>query len=139
MWILRALFFVALSGLLAGIPGPSAPSAGLAPSATPGTGTLHTLSEQRADSERADEVLREIASRYEYLDGVTVRIGSTPNGEEAVAYYTRGEIVISDHRTVDIDRILEHEVWHIIDWRDNGRLDWGENLPPRDAADYRSD
>jgi hypothetical protein len=138
MWILRALFFVALGSLLAGIPGPSAPSAGLASSATPGAGTYHTPDEQRADSERADEVLRELASKYEYLDGVTVRMGSTPNGEEAVAYYTRGEIVISTQRTVDIDKILEHEVWHIIDWRDNGRLDWGENLPPRDAADYLS-
>jgi hypothetical protein len=137
MWILRALFLVALGSLLAGNPGPSAPSAGLS-SASPGTGTYHTPDEQRADSERADEILRELASTYEYLDGVTVRMGSTPNGEEAVAYYTRGEIVISTQRTVDIDKILEHEVWHIIDWRDNGRLDWGENLPPRDAADYLS-
>jgi hypothetical protein len=26
---------------------------------------------------------------------------------------------------------MAHEIWHIIDWRDNGRIDWGENVPPR--------
>jgi hypothetical protein len=24
-------------------------------------------------------------------------------------------------------------VWHVIDWRDNGRIDWGESVPPSDS------
>ncbi len=39
---------------------------------------------------------------------------------------------------MSIEKILAHEVWHVIDWRDNGRLDWGEDLPPANVAAYRS-
>ncbi len=90
-----------------------------------------------ADVRLAEAVLRDLQADYRHLDGVTVSVGTTPNGEEAVAYYTEGRIVISRTHTVGIDKILAHEVWHIIDWRTNGRLDWHENLPPVDASDYR--
>jgi len=93
--------------------------------------------DQGADEARAQEILAQLAETYPSLEGVSVRIGDTPKDEEAVAYYTAGEIVIDRDHTVGIDRILAHEIWHVIDWRDNGRLDWGENLPPRNASDYR--
>jgi hypothetical protein len=67
---------------------------------------------------------------------VTVTLGVTPNGEEAVAYYEDGRIVVGANHTVGIDAILSHEVWHVIDWRDNRRLDWGEHVPPEDSAAY---
>ena len=77
-------------------------------------------------------------NKYRYLDGVTVSLGQTPNGEEAVAYYTIGQILIDSDHTVTTQKILSHEIWHVIDWRDNGKIDWGEDLPPSNSADYLS-
>jgi len=88
------------------------------------------------DAARAAEVLEGLAAEYRDLDGVTVVMGETPKGEEAVSYYTVGEIVIDRDHTVSIEKILAHEIWHVIDWRDNGRLDWGEDLPPTNKSDY---
>jgi len=88
------------------------------------------------DGQKAAEILANLAESYDHLDGVTVQMGETPNGEEAIAYYTEGRIVISANHSVDIQKILAHEVWHVIDWRDNGTLDWGEDLPPRNSSDY---
>jgi hypothetical protein len=65
-----------------------------------------------------------------------VSLGTTPKGEQATALYTQGRIVLSRDHSVDVRTVLSHEIWHIIDWRDNGRLDWGENLPPDDSGVY---
>jgi hypothetical protein len=43
---------------------------------------------------------------------------------------------VSPEHDATIDEILAHEIWHVIDWRDNGRLDWGEDLPPINSSDY---
>lgn len=88
------------------------------------------------ETRRASEILTELKASHSHLDGVSVSIGTTPKGEEAVAYYTDGEIVINSTHSVDMETILAHEIWHIIDWRDNGRLDWGEDLPPLNASVY---
>lgn len=90
------------------------------------------------EKSRADEILGDLKREYRDLDGVTVRMGATPKDEQAVAYYTISEIVISPSHTATLKEILAHEVWHVIDYRDNGRLDWGENLPPADSAEYLS-
>lgn len=88
-----------------------------------------------AENRQAQDVLARLArERSSLLNGVTVTVGKTPHGEQGVAYYTEGRIVISDTHQVSIDAILAHEAWHIIDWRDNGRMDWGENLPPKDPG-----
>jgi len=89
-----------------------------------------------AEARQASEALAELAANYRYLDGVTVSVGTTPNGEQAVAYYTQGRILISRTHAFSVKTILEHEIWHVIDWRDNGRLDWGEDLPPDNFAAY---
>jgi len=86
---------------------------------------------------KANEVFDGLAAQYQHLDGVKIVMGETPKGEEAVSYYTVGEIVIDRDHTVSIEKILAHEIWHVIDWRDNGRLDWGEDLPPANQSDYR--
>ena len=91
-----------------------------------------------ADMQGAQRVLAALADTYDHLEGVTVEFGHTPHGEQAVAYYTSGRIVIGPERSASIEQILEHEIWHIIDWRDNGRLDWGEEVPPPNAQDYRT-
>lgn len=78
---------------------------------------------------RARSILAGYISRYPILQGSTVSFGDA-RGYQAICYYKSGRIVISRSHTVSLERILAHEVWHIIDWRDNGRIDWGENVPP---------
>jgi hypothetical protein len=89
-----------------------------------------------SDTRRANEILDVLKARYRSLDGVTVVLGETPRGEQAIAYYTEGRIVVSRSHSVSLDKILAHEIWHIIDWRDNGQLDWHENIPPYNASTY---
>lgn len=78
---------------------------------------------------QAKSILAGLIKKYPILKGTTVSIGATPGGYQAVAYYKSGRIVISPTHTASLTKILNHEVWHIIDWRDNGRIDWGENVP----------
>ena len=116
-------------------PAPSAPLVAPADSSGTEKRTAHA-GDAVEDARLANAVLDELAAKYRYLDGVTVSIGDTPGGEQAIAFYTKGRIVISGDHTVGIRKILSHEIWHVIDWRDNGRLDWGENLPPSDSYRY---
>ncbi len=108
----------------------------LTPATPASTGPARSAAEAR-DLQQAKRVLAKLQKRYRYLDGITLRIDPTPQDRQAVAYYTDGEIVISPDHVATIDKILAHEVWHVIDWRDNGHLDWGEDLPPSNASDYR--
>ncbi len=80
---------------------------------------------------KARSILAGLIAQHPILKGTTVTIGTTPGGYQAVAYYKSGRIVISSKHTASLSVILNHEIWHIIDWRDNGRIDWGENIPPR--------
>ena len=120
----------------------SAPLAAASPAPAVAAGTGESVNQQPAEPRPAEEAharkaLAKLQAKYRYLDGVTVSVGSTPGDHQAIAYYTEGTIVISPEHTASIERIMAHEVWHVIDWRDNGRLDWGENLPPAEADDYR--
>lgn len=86
---------------------------------------------------RARSILASLKARYpRYLSGVTVSIGSA-RGYQAISYYTSGRIVISPTHTASLERILGHEIWHIIDWRDNNHIDWGERIPPANASSFR--
>ncbi len=85
--------------------------------------TTSELSQARA-------ILAGLIARHPILRGTTVTIGTTPGGYQAVSYYKSGRIVVNPNHTASLSRILNHEIWHIIDWRDNGRIDWGENVPP---------
>lgn len=89
-----------------------------------------------ADLLRARVLLDALKATHPLLDGVTVTIGETPGDAQAVSYYREGMIVVSPDHVASIDKIISHEIWHIIDWRDNGRIDWGEQLPPSNAASY---
>jgi ribosomal protein S18 acetylase RimI-like enzyme len=103
--------------------------------ATEGHGSAASSAQAR-DQAWANRLLSALQTDYRHLDGVTVRFGVTPGGEEAVAYYRTGEILVSASHTVGVREILGHEIWHVIDWRDNGRIDWGEEIPPVNSADY---
>lgn len=89
----------------------------------------------RSKSESAQAILASYKARYPILQGVTVQFGNA-RGFQAIAYYKSGRIVICPNHDASLERIINHEVWHIIDWRDNNRIDWGENIPPKNAANY---
>jgi hypothetical protein len=142
MKLLRtSLLVVTLAAVLGGT-GPmtaeSTPSAAMnAASTSPVSGAASSVADRAADeADRAPRILDDLRAKYRYLDGVTVSLGTTPRGEQAVAYYTEDRIVIDRAHEASIEKILAHEVWHIIDWRDNGRLDWGEDLPPDNTYAY---
>jgi hypothetical protein len=144
MSLLRTFFAAAsLLAVVVGTPSsasvlPGASAAMVSPAALAGSSSraTGTQNSEAADAREASRLLGELKSRYRHLNGVTVSIGTTPRGEQAVAYYTEARIVISRAHTVSIEKILDHEIWHVIDWRDNGRMDWQENLPPSNAQDY---
>ncbi|MCL2503252.1 MAG: hypothetical protein FWE94_01360 [Coriobacteriia bacterium] len=79
----------------------------------------------------AQAILDEQIAKYPILAGTTVSFGDA-RGYQAIAYYTTGRIIISPNHTTSLEKIISHEVWHIIDWRVNGRIAWGENVPRTD-------
>lgn len=82
------------------------------------------------ETSEAQAILAGYIGQYPILAGTTVSFGDA-NGYQAVAYYKSGRIVISPTHTASLSRIIGHEIWHVIDWRDNGVIDWGENVPPK--------
>jgi hypothetical protein len=134
--MLHTLALVALLGTISGAALGASPARSAAfPEAVAPEAPLSPTARDARDAEAA---LDRLKAEYPLLSGITVTIGSTPRGEEAVAYYTRDEILIDSGHKVDVETILAHEIWHIIDWRDNGRIDWGEYVPPANQADFRN-
>jgi putative cell wall-binding protein len=68
--------------------------------------------------------------RCPILAGSTADYGDTQGNYQAIVYYKSGRIIINPNHTVSLDRIIEHEIYHIYDWRDNGVINWGESIPP---------
>ena len=93
--------------------------------------TTRTTTSSGSELAKARAILASMIARYPILAGTTVSFGKTPGGYQAVAYYKSGRILISTTHTASLDRIIRHEAWHVIDWRDNGRIDWGESVPPK--------
>lgn len=83
----------------------------------------------KGDLAQARAILARLIAKYPILKGTTVSVGTTPGGYQAVCYYKSGRIVLSPNRTSSLSTIITHEAWHVIDWRDNGRINWGENIP----------
>jgi putative cell wall-binding protein len=72
-------------------------------------------------------------ARCPILAGSVVSYGSledTQGNGQAIVYFKSGRIIVYEKHTQTIDKILEHEIYHIYDWRDNGVMNWGEKLPP---------
>ncbi len=84
---------------------------------------------------RARAILSGLIARYPILKGTTVQFGDA-RGFQAISYYKSGRIIVSPTHTASLERILNHEIWHIIDWRDNSRIDWGERVPPSNASSF---
>ena len=85
---------------------------------------------------KARAILAGLTKKYPILQGTTVTIGDA-RGHQAIAFYQSGRIVISRTHKASLTRILNHEIWHIIDYRDNGKMNWGENVPPTNASSFR--
>ncbi len=104
------------------------------PKATTTSGSSSTAKAPTSNTDelsQAKAILAGLIAKYPILAGTTVSIGTTPGGYQAVAYYQSGRILVNPSHTASLSTILNHEVWHIIDWRDNGQIDWGENIPPK--------
>lgn len=88
-----------------------------------------TKAQSSSEAARARALLNAMIARYPILKGSTIRIGRTPGGHQAVCYYRSARIVVSPDHRASLSRIVRHEAWHIIDWRDNHHIDWGERVP----------
>lgn len=83
-----------------------------------------------SEQDRAQAIVNGLVARNANLQKgpVTVTFGDA-RGYQAITYYTTGQIILSASHTASLEVILAHECGHIIDWRDNGTIDWGENIP----------
>jgi hypothetical protein len=95
---------------------------------TTSSSTRSTASAPVDETARARSILAGYIAKYPILSGSTVSFGDA-KGYQAICYYQSGRIVISPTHTSSLERIIAHEVGHILDWRDNGVIDWGENIP----------
>lgn len=118
-------------------PAPAASSAARTSSTRSSSGSTTTSSSTRSaapapapvdETARARSILARYISKYPVLSGSTVSFGDA-KGYQAICYYQSGRIVISPTHTRSLEAIIAHEVGHILDWRDNGVIDWGENIP----------
>jgi hypothetical protein len=98
--------------------------------ASASTTPLGTKTTRATSAGNAQTILASYIARYPILRGATISYGDA-QGYQAICYYKSGRIVISKTHTASLQRIIGHEIWHIIDYRDNGRIDWGENVPPK--------
>ncbi len=94
------------------------------------TGSSGSTAASSSGGASAQSILASYIAKYPILTGATVSFGDA-KGYQAICYYKSGRIVISTSYTRSLQTIIGHEIWHIIDWRDNGVIDWGENVPPR--------
>jgi len=111
----------------------SAPSTGAAKS----TATAPRPASSGDSLSRARAILASRIAMYPILKGATVEFGDTKGNPQGICYYKSGRIVINPNHTRSLETIIDHEIWHIIDWRDNGRIDWGEKVPPANASSFR--
>lgn len=107
-------------------------TSGVRATATPTSSTTQAASTSAPAPSKADAqaILNRYIAKYPILKGATVSYGDA-KGYQAICYYKSGRIVISPTHTRSLETIIGHEIWHIIDWRDNGVIDWGENVPPK--------
>lgn len=106
-----------------------APKPAVAPK--PAAKPMSAATRIQRDQAYANTLLAKYIRQYPILRGTVVRFGPVTGNAQGEAFYKRGVIVINPNQHRGVDVILGHEIFHIIDWRDNHRIDWGERLPPR--------
>lgn len=71
----------------------------------------------------ARRILARYIARYPILRGVQVYIRDCPNNWQGCAYYKQGIILVDPDHTAPLEKIIAHEVQHIIDWRQDSDID----------------
>ncbi len=98
------------------------------------------VSSVSSDLSRAQTALQGYINKCpSYLTGATVTFGDAAVGNNvAIVFYTSKHIAINpnwDAMTASsLETIVNHEVWHIIDFALDSKIDWGENIPPATTA-----
>jgi predicted component of type VI protein secretion system len=115
----------------------SSSKSGSASSAPTPTSSATKPASSGSSLSRAQSVLASRIAKYPILRGATVQFGDTKGNPQGICYYKSGRIIINANHTRSLETIIDHEIWHIIDWRDNGQINWGESVPPSNAADFR--
>lgn len=105
------------------------------PATSGSTSSATSSSSSTTKQQEAQRILNEFIGRYPILQGTTVTFGDA-KGYQAIAYYQSGRIIISPTHKASLYTIIEHECWHIIDYRHHGKIVWGENIPPANWRDY---
>lgn len=75
------------------------------------------------EQKRAEQILAYYISKYPILKGVKIYVRDCPNNWQGCAYYTKGVILIDPDHTAPLEKIIAHEVKHILDWRTDGVID----------------
>jgi|GEM_PF-3404123 len=78
------------------------------------------------EQKKAEEILAAYIAKYPILKGVKIYVRDCPNNWQGCAYYTKGIILIDPDHTAPLERIIEHEVKHILDWRTDGDIDYND-------------
>lgn len=78
-----------------------------------------------SEQDEANAILASIIAQYPILAGSVVYIRETPNGWEGCAYYKSGVILVSPYHTYPLSEIIWHEAMHILDYREDGKIDNG--------------
>lgn len=79
-----------------------------------------------AEQKRAEQILNAFILKYPILKGVKIYVKDCPNNWQGCAYYTKGIILIDPDHTAPLERIIEHEIKHIIDWREDYDIDYND-------------
>lgn len=72
---------------------------------------------------RAEQILISLIAKNPILQGATVIVKDCPYNWQGCTYYKTGEIWIDPDHTAPLEKIMIHEVNHIIDWRSDGDID----------------
>ena len=87
--------------------------------------TLAADSRQDIQSKQiqADQILTALIAKNTILQGSTVVVRDCPHDWQGCTYYKTGEIWIDPDHTAPLEKIMIHEVNHLIDWRSDGDID----------------
>lgn len=88
-----------------------------------GGGSPAPFSGGYSEQEQANAILAGIIAQYPILQGTVVYIQQTPNGWEGAAYYKSGVILVNPNHTYPLYDIIYHEAMHVLDWREDGKID----------------
>ncbi|NTW29327.1 MAG: hypothetical protein HGA39_08215 [Coriobacteriia bacterium] len=99
-----------------------------APEPVPAPTPVPVVTPGPSEQEQAQAILDSYVAKYPILAGTTITFGDA-RGYQAITYYQSGRIILSATHTASLATIIRHEIGHVIDWRDNGVIDWGESIP----------